>query len=67
MVITYEKHHSTVKDACQLAEELKVENLLLYHTEDKNIAQRKELYHNEGKKYFNGKILIPDDLESFEL
>lgn len=53
--------------ACQLAEELKVENLLLYHTEDKNIAQRKELYHNEGKKYFNGKILIPDDLESFEL
>lgn len=63
----YEKHHSTVKDACQLAEELKVENLLLYHTEDKNIAQRKELYHNEGKKYFNGKILIPDDLESFEL
>ena len=63
----YEKHHSTVKDACQLAEELKVENLLLYHTEDKNIAQRKELYHNEGKEYFNGNILIPDDLESFEL
>ena len=63
----YEKHHSTVKDACQLAEKLKVENLLLYHTEDKNIAQRKELYLNEGKEYFNGNILIPDDLESFEL
>ena len=30
----YEKHHSTVKDACQMAETLKVENLLLYHTED---------------------------------
>ena len=63
----YEKHHSTVADACRLARELEVENLVLYHTEDKNIAQRKELYHNEGKKYFNGKILIPDDLESFEL
>ena len=32
----YEKHHSTVKDACELAEKLNVRNLLLYHTEDKN-------------------------------
>ena len=31
----YEKHHSTVKDACELAERLGVKNLLLYHTEDK--------------------------------
>ena len=30
----YEKHHSTVKDACELAEKLHVKNLLLYHTED---------------------------------
>ena len=36
----YEKHHSTVKDACELAEKLHVKNLLLYHTEDKNIAHR---------------------------
>lgn len=63
----YEKHHSTVKDACILAEKLNIKNLLLYHTEDKNISQRKELYYNEGKKYFNGKLLIPDDLESVEL
>ena len=63
----YEKHHSTVKDACKLAEKLNVKNLLLYHTEDRNISQRKELFSNEGKKYFNGKLLIPDDLESIEL
>lgn len=63
----YEKHHSTVKDVCKLAEELNVKNLLLYHTEDRNISQRKELYSNEGKKYFNGVLLIPDDLESIEL
>ena len=25
----YEKHHSTVKDACELAEKLNVKNLLL--------------------------------------
>ena len=45
----YEKHHSTEKDACELAEELHVKNLLLYHTEDNNISQRKELYYNEGR------------------
>ena len=39
----YEKHHSTVKEACQTAEELQIPNLILYHTEDKNIARRKEL------------------------
>lgn len=37
----YEKHHSTVKDAAELAESLGVKNLLLYHTEDRNIARRR--------------------------
>ena len=63
----YEKHHSTVKDASQLAEELNVKNLLLYHTEDKNLSRRKELYGDEGKKYFRGNIFIPDDLERITL
>lgn len=63
----YEKHHSTVKDACEVAEELGVRNLLLYHTEDRNIARRKELYAAEGKPYFTGTLWIPDDLESIEL
>lgn len=63
----YEKHHSTVKDACKLAAELNVKNLLLYHTEDKNILRRKELYTKEGREYFNGNLLIPDDLESVKI
>ena len=63
----YEKHHSTVKDACELAEELGVKNLLLYHTEDRNIARRRELYLAEGKQYFSGNLWTPDDLEVFEL
>ena len=63
----YEKHHSTVKDACELAEQLHVKNLILYHTEDKNIARRKELYLAEGKPYFSGNLYVPDDLETFEL
>ncbi len=63
----YEKHHSTVKDACMLAEKLQVKNLLLYHTEDKNIARRQELYRAEGEQYFSGKLWIPEDLDVIEL
>lgn len=63
----YEKHHSTVKDACQLAQELQVENLVLYHTEDKSLNQRKERYAAEGKGYFHGNLYIPDDLETILL
>ena len=63
----YEKHHSTVKDACELAEKLNVQNLLLYHTEDRNLARRKELYTAEGKAYFSGALWIPDDLERIML
>ena len=63
----YEKHHSTVADACRLAEKMGVENLVLYGTEDKNIAGRKELYTREGSEFFSGKLYVPEDLESIEL
>ncbi len=63
----YEKHHSTVKDACQRAALLQVQNLLLYHTEDQNLQDRKELYRQEGTAYFSGNIYVPEDLESLEL
>ena len=62
-----EKHHSTVKDACELAQNLHVPNLVLYHTEDKNIQNRKELYSVEGESYFSGNLYIPNDLESIEI
>ena len=63
----YEKHHSTVRDACELAEQLHVKNLILYHTEDTNLAQRKELYTAEGREYYKGNLFVPNDLEVFEL
>lgn len=63
----YEKHHSTVKDACELADKLQVENLLLYHTEDRNIENRKELYYKEGKENYQGNLFIPDDLETLKI
>ena len=63
----YEKHHSTVKDACEMAADLNAENLILYHTEDKNIEHRQELYLEEGKAYYDGNLFVPDDLDVIEL
>ena len=63
----YEKHHSTVKDACELADKLGVENLVLYHTEDRNIARRQELYAAEGAAYYHGNLYIPEDLDTLAL
>lgn len=63
----YEKHHTTAADAARTAQELEVENLLLYHSEDKNILRRRELYSAEAAKYFAGKIFVPDDLEKITL
>lgn len=63
----YEKHHSTVKEACQLAEGLHIPNLLLYHTEETHLHERKKLYTEEGKQYYHGNLYVPDDLETFEL
>ena len=63
----YEKHHSTVKDACELAEQLGVKNLILYHTEDSDKGTRKQRYEAEGKKFYSGNLWIPDDLESLEI
>ncbi|NCB91651.1 MAG: MBL fold metallo-hydrolase [Clostridia bacterium] len=63
----YEKHHSTVKEACQLAKELDVKNLILYHTEETHLSERKKLYTQEGKSYFHGSLFVPDDMETFEI
>lgn len=63
----YEKHHSTVRDACQLAQDLQIQNLILWHTEDKDLAHRKERYLAEGKAFFTGRLYIPDDGEHFLL
>ncbi|MGL5272242.1 MAG: MBL fold metallo-hydrolase [Phocaeicola sp.] len=63
----YEKHHATVKEACEVAEQLGVKNLLLFHTEDKCITERKKLYSEEGRAYYSGNLFIPDDLEVLAL
>ena len=63
----YEKHHSTVKDSCETAERLNIKNLVLWHTEEDNLQNRRKLYTNEAKQYFKKNIIVPDDLEIIEL
>lgn len=59
----YEKHHSTVREACELAERLGIPNLVLWHTEETHLPDRKRLYTREGKAYYSGNLCVPDDGE----
>ena len=63
----YEKCHSTALDAGKLAAELGIKNLVLYHTEEKTIATRKQAYTKEAAENFKGRIVVPEDLEVIEL
>ena len=45
------------------SEELRAKNLILYHTEDKNLADRRKLYTEEGQQYYHGNLIVPDDLD----
>ena len=58
---------SKMDKACELAESLSIPNLVLWHTEDKNLSHRKELYTAEGKEYYHGNLLVPDDGEIIKL
>lgn len=63
----YEKCHSTVKDAAELATRLEVNNLLLWYTEEANIRKRKSLYKKEARQYYKGNLYVPYDRESILL
>ncbi len=63
----YEKNHSTTKSVSEIMNNLNVKNLILYHTEDSHGEKRKNLYTDEGQKYFNGKIFVPNDRETIEI
>ena len=63
----YEKHHSTALDAAKLAAELKVPHLVLWHTEDATLPQRKASYTAEARQAYQGDVHVPDDLEVIEL
>lgn len=63
----YEKHHSTVLDAAKLAEQLQIPHLVLWHTEDATLEERKQLYTAEARQAYHGDLYVPDDLEVIPL
>lgn len=63
----YEKFHSTALDAGTMAEKTGVRSLIVYHTEDTDLAHRKERYTEEVKENFSGNVFVPDDLEVIKL
>lgn len=62
----YEKNHSTVKSVCKEMNNLDIKNLILYHTEDTH-ANKKELYTNEAKEFFENNVIVPVDMEEIIL
>lgn len=62
-----EQKHSTVKSVCEKMDKLNIKNLVLYHTEETHKDNRKELYINEGKQYFLNNIIVPNEMEEFEI
>ncbi len=63
----HEKWHSTALESARTAEALAVERLLLYHTEDTHLPDRKRRYTDEARQAFRGPIYVPDDLDTVAL
>ena len=63
----HEKNHSTVKDVCVKMKPLGIKNLLVWHTKDNDIENRKELYTSEAKNYYDSNFYVPNDLDKIEL
>lgn len=63
----YEKNHSTVKEAAEIAQSLRARHLLLYHTEDTTLATRKAAYADEARQFYDGDVRVPDDLDVLAL
>lgn len=62
-----EKNHSIVSDVAETMQLLNTKNLIIWHTADNNIENRKNLYIEEARKYFKGNVYVPNDLEEIQL
>lgn len=60
----YEKHHCTTKDVGEMAQRLLPKHVVVYHTEDTDLTNRKIRYTAEVRESFDGDVYVPDDLEN---
>jgi len=61
--VAHKKFHSTAKDAAEIAAAVGTKNLILWHTEDRDLINRQTKYTDEAKQFFNGTTLVPNDLD----
>ena len=59
--------HSTVKFVAEMCERLNVENVIMSHTIDTDLKNRKKTFTEDAKKYYKGNVFVPDDLEQIEI
>ena len=64
---SHEKGHCTVKEASITAEKIGAKNLILLHTKDNDLKNRKMIYTAEAKQNYSGNVVVPDDLEVIEI
>jgi len=60
-------HHGSAFDAGAIAASLGCRSLLLYHTSDNDLPNRRKEYGAAAAMSFGGRIFVPDDLETVEL
>lgn len=60
-------HHSTVKFVAELCERLNIKNVILSHTVDTDLKNRRVSFMNDAKLYYNGNVFVPDDLEIIDI
>ena len=60
-------HHGSARRAGSNAAMLGVKNLIIYHTEESDLAHRKEIYSKIAKEEFSGGVFVPDDIETIVL
>ena len=63
----YVKNHSTTNSVSEVMNKLNIKNIILYHTEESHGKDRQKLYTQEAFQYFNGKVFVPNDLETIDI
>lgn len=59
--------HSTVKDSAIIAQKYNIKNLILSHSNDNDLKNRRDIFRNEAAKYYKGNIYVPNDLDKIEI
>ena len=60
-------HHSTVKFVAMLCERLNVQNVIMSHTIDTDLENRKNKFIQDAQLYYSGNVFVPDDLDVIKL